>query len=136
MRSRAGAVLPASADDALPRQAPDPTPDSPATPRRVTFANAGGVDRHRRALVLPPRRLRLLEKRAQPLLSFVARAPLGDPARRLRPLRTLAHEPLRPACRERARREQLADDPLDGVVDRGGHFADEADAQCRLRVEA
>src|SRR5213076_851025 len=52
-------------------------------------------------LVAPARRA-LLEEGAEAFLALVARAALGDPARCLRPVRPLAHEPLRPARRLRA----------------------------------
>ena len=51
---------------------------------------------------LAPARRALLEERAQALLSLLARAPLGDPARGLGAVRPLAHESLRPARRLRA----------------------------------
>ena len=63
-------------------------------------------------------------------------APLGDPARRLGAVGPLAHEPLRPPRRLRARREQLADDPLDRRVEIVGDLVHEPDAQRGLRVEA
>ena len=67
-----------------------------------------------RALALPARRA-LLEKRAQALLALVARAPLGDPARGLGAVRTLAHESASPSAppagRPRAARRRRARPP-------------------------
>ncbi|MGZ4396687.1 MAG: hypothetical protein ACXVZ2_15140, partial [Gaiellaceae bacterium] len=48
---------------------------------------------------------------------FVARAPFGDPASRLRSVRPLADEPFRPARRMRPGGEELRDDALDRGIE-------------------
>src|SRR5205085_3332064 len=83
----------------------------------------------------PPARRTLLEERAQALLPLVARAALGNPPCRLRSIRPLSHEPLRPTRCLRPRREELGDDDLDRRVEILRDLVHEADPARGLGVE-
>ena len=94
-------------DDGSPREdAPgralhghrDASPDDELPARDAQGRRRSG---HRQAALAPVGRS-ALEKGAEALLAFVARAPLGDPPRGLRPVRPLEHEPLGVTCGSRA----------------------------------
>ena len=76
-----------------------------------------------------------LEECAQALLAFRARAPLGDPARRLGAVRPVEDEPFRVASSPRAGAAQLGEDPLDRGVQVRVDLVDEPDPERSLGVE-
>lgn len=77
-----------------------------------------------------------VEEGAEPLLPFLARPPLGYPARRLGAVRPLEHEPFGMACGAGAGGAELVQDSPDRGAEIVRDLVHEAHSQRRLRVEA